>query len=72
MFAGFDGTWLFSLGLAEASQAPDNPATADDIHAVIRALQPETLTAVMKNVVERDRLCETENRGHFHEIIFHT
>ena len=44
----------------------------DNIRAEIRALQPETLTAVMENSVEKAHLCEAENGGHLHDIVFHT
>ncbi len=43
----------------------------DNICAEIRGLQPELLSAVMENAVERARLCEAENGEHLSCIIFH-
>ena len=36
----------------------------DSICAEIGGLQPELLSAVMENAVERARLCKAENGGH--------
>ena len=43
----------------------------DNICAEIRGMQPELLSAVMENAVERARLCEAINGGHLSSIIFH-
>ena len=45
--------------------------TGRNICAEIRGMQPELLSAVMENAVERARLCEAENGGHLSCIIFH-
>ncbi|KOC64270.1 hypothetical protein WH47_01977, partial [Habropoda laboriosa] len=41
-----------------------------NIQVEIRALQPETLTAVMEHAIERARLCESENGRHARDVIF--
>ena len=42
-----------------------------NIEAEIRAIEPETLRAVMQNACLRAQLCIDENGGHLSDIIFH-
>ena len=66
----------FLWGYLKQKVYVDNPQTIrqlkENIRTKIRLLQPETLHAVMENVLKRAILCEQENGGHLKNIIFHT
>jgi hypothetical protein len=44
----------------------------ENIRAEIRALEPQTLTNVMNNAIERARLWVAANGAHLKDAIFHT
>jgi hypothetical protein len=62
----------FLWGYLKERMYVNKPRTLEQLRAEIRALDPQTLTNVMNNAIERARLCEAANGAHLKDAIFYT
>jgi hypothetical protein len=72
----FSAPDYFLWGYLKEQMYVNKPRTLEqlkeNIRAEIRVLEPETLTNIMNNAIERARICEAANGAHLKDVIFHT